>query len=84
MWHTGYRKPSRVALRLIALHRGERVLDGVWEGFTVRGKDLVDPHGNTVGLGNLLAYRLILQLAADLARQAGPEAQDRFYRTLAG
>jgi hypothetical protein len=84
MWQSGRRKPSRVALRLIALYRGERVLAGRWEGFTVRGDDLVDLHGNTVSRGQLLAYVFVMQLAAELARQAGPEVQARFYRMLAG
>jgi hypothetical protein len=82
LWKTGARRPSRQSLRLISLYRDERVLDGVWAGFTVRGEHLVDPHGNTVSRGNLLAYVLIIQYAADMARRAGPEAQDRFYQLL--
>ncbi|MGH7121042.1 MAG: DUF3653 domain-containing protein [Acetobacteraceae bacterium] len=82
LWRSGRRKPSRQALRLITLYRQERVLEGVWDGFTVRGPDLVDPHGNTVSARHILAYVAIIQLAAEFARQAGPAAQERFYATL--
>jgi hypothetical protein len=43
---------------------------------------LVDPEGRTVTVGQLRAYWIVMQLAAELARQAGPDAQERYYRAL--
>ena len=82
-YKAGSRRPSRQILRIIALYRAERVLEGPWAHWTVRDDCLVDPHGNYVTAGQIMAYVLVIQHAAELARQAGPEAQERHYRLLA-
>lgn len=82
LYKAGVRRPSRQALRLFSLHRDERVLTGPWADCSVRGAHLVDPEGQTLTLGQLRAYWIVMALAAELARQAGPEAQERYYEAL--
>ncbi|MGA8708257.1 MAG: hypothetical protein WB646_14870 [Steroidobacteraceae bacterium] len=43
---------------------------------------MIDPDGATLTVGQLRAYWIVMQLAAELARKAGPEAQERHYRAL--
>lgn len=83
LYKSGARKPSRQALRLFGLYRSERVLTGAWAHCTVRGDHLVDPDGQTVTVGQLRAYWIVMQLAAELARRAGPDAQEQYYEALA-
>lgn len=82
LYKAGQRKPSRQALRLFTLYRQGRLLTGAWSECAVRGECLVDPDGAAVTVGQLRAYWIVMQLAAELARQAGPEAQERYYRAL--
>ena len=82
LYKAGQRKPSRQSLRLFTLHRQERLLVGPWAQCSVRREHLVDPEGRTVTVGQLRAYWIVMQLAAELARQAGPDAQERYYRAL--
>ncbi len=48
----------------------------------MRGDHLVDPEGQTVTVGQLRAYMIVMQLASELARRAGPEAQEQFFAAL--
>lgn len=72
---------SRAALRLFTLHRDQRVLDGYWPGWTLHKGVLTDPEGNSVTQGQLRAYGLVMQLAADLARR-DPEAHEHYLSIL--
>jgi hypothetical protein len=82
LYKAGLRKPSRQALRLFTLHRDGRVLSGAWRDCSLRGELLVDPHGRTVTVGQLQAYWIVMQLAAEYARLLGPAEQRRFSEAL--
>jgi hypothetical protein len=82
LYKAGVRRPSRQALRLFTLYRDERVLCGPWGECSVRGEHLVDPDGQTVTVGQLRAYWIVMALAAELARRAGPDAQERYYEAI--
>lgn len=76
-WKAGTMRPARAALRLFGLYRDGRALGDAWHGWTVRDGVLVDPEGNQTTQGQLRAYGLVMQLAADLARR-DPEAHERY------
>lgn len=82
LYKAGRRKPSRQALRLFSLFRDGRVLSGVWRDCCVRGDRLVDPEDQSVTLGQLRAYWIVMQLAAEYARLLGPDQQERYYDAL--
>ena len=77
MCKIGARKPSKAALRLFVLHRDGRVVGPEWTGWTIRRDQLVDPEGNRTTQAQLRAYWMIVQLARELAREAG---RDEDYR----
>jgi hypothetical protein len=54
----------------------------VWRDCCVRGDRLFDPEDRTVTLGQLRAYWIVMQLAAEYARLLGPDQQERFYEAL--
>jgi hypothetical protein len=72
---------SRSALRLFTLHRDQRVLDDHWTGWKLHEGVLADPEGNSVSQGQLRAYGLVMQLAADLASR-DPESRDLYLSIL--
>lgn len=77
-WKSGKATPSRASLRLFNLYRSRKVLlSPAWDGWLVNGDVLVDPEGNATSQGQLRAYYLVYQLAAELARDR-PEARRRF------
>jgi hypothetical protein len=82
LYKAGSRKPSRQALRLFALFRDGRVLAGAWRDCCVRGDRLIDPEDQGLTLGQLRAYWIVMQLAAEYARMLGPAQQERFYEAL--
>ena len=55
-------------MRLFRLHRELRVLGEAWEGWQIRDEGIVDPDGNVTTRGQLSAYWIIMQYAAELAR----------------
>jgi len=58
------------------------VLSGVWRDCCVRGDRLIDPEDRGVTLGQLRAYWIVMQLAAEYARLLGPAEQQRFSEAL--
>jgi hypothetical protein len=72
---------SRTALRLFALYRDGKVLDGHWPGWTAHNGVLTDPEGNSTSQTQLRAYWLVMQLAADLASR-DPESRQRYWDLL--
>jgi hypothetical protein len=48
----------------------------------IRGDRLFDPEDRAVTLGQLRAYWIVMQLAAEFARLLGPAQQERFYEAL--
>lgn len=76
-WKSGDSSPSRPALRLFNLHRARKVLASpAWDGWLVNGDELVSPEGNSTTQGQLRAYYLVYQLAAELTRDR-PEYRQR-------
>jgi len=69
LYKSNWRKPSRQALRVFVLHRDGRVLSDVWRDCCVRGDRLIDPEDQGVTLGQLRAYWIVMQLAAEYARR---------------
>ena len=80
LYKIGARKPSKQALRLFVLHRDRRVLAESWDGWCVKKDRLVDPDGNETSQGQLRAYWMVVQLAHELAREAG--RVDEYYQLL--
>jgi hypothetical protein len=80
---TGKRKPTKQVAKLFLLHKAERVLTGKWRDWVVRGDTIVDPDGKATTHAQLQGYWLIMQFAAELAREAGPSAHLEFHRLLA-
>lgn len=81
LWKQNKRKPSLQALRLFTLHRDELLLGEAWRGWKVRGGTLVDPDGNATTQGQLRAYWLIVQYAAELSKR-DPIEYERFQTLL--
>lgn len=73
----GDRTPSPQARQLFLLHRDGRVLNDCWPGWRVQGDRLIDPEGMATTQGQLKAYVLVYQLAAEYARQSA-DARVRF------
>jgi hypothetical protein len=67
-YKNGSKRPSRSVMRLFRLHRELRVLGESWEGWQIRDEGIVDPDGNVTTRGQLTAYWIIMQYAAELAR----------------
>ena len=72
---------SRSALRLFVAHRDQRVLDEYWVGWTLHKGVLTDPEGNSLTQGQLRAYGLVLQLAAELASRDA-DSRERYLAIL--
>lgn len=79
-WKRSGRAPH-AALRLFRAYRDQRVLDEHWVGWTVHQGVLTDPEGNVTTQGQLRAYSLVMQLAADLAAR-DPEAREQYLALL--
>lgn len=71
------RTPSAQARRLFLLHRDGRVLNDTWPGWRIKGDRLVDPEGNVTTQGQLRAYSMVYQLAAELVHRH-PDVRERF------
>lgn len=74
---SGRLKPSLQVLRLVTLYREERVLEGPWARFRVRGRLLIDPEGRVYSDSVLRGYEMLLQWAHGLAAQLG--RTDEYY-----
>lgn len=81
LYKSGRRKPSRTVLRLLTLHREERVLGAEWRGFRVVGNTIVDPQGSGVTPAQLEGYIIVMQFAAEMAKR-NPEDRAQFYALL--
>jgi len=79
----GKRKPSKQVAKLFLLHKDERVLTGKWREWVVRGDTIVDPEGRATTRAQLQGYWLIMQFAAEIARDSGPDAYQEFQKLLA-
>jgi hypothetical protein len=79
-WKRGGGVP-RPALRLFALYRDGKVLDEYWTNWTTRKGVLTDPDGTSTTKGQLAAYWVVMQFAADLARH-DPETAQAFHDLL--
>lgn len=82
LYKIGARKPSRQSLRLFVLHRDGLVLSGAWAKCCVREDRLFDPDGQPITVSQLRAYLIVMQMAAEYARQLGPKQQLQFYEVL--
>jgi hypothetical protein len=80
LYKIGKRKPSRQALRLFTLHRDGQFLTADWAGWAVTKDHITDPDGNRTTRGQLQAYWIIVQLAHQLAADAG--VLDQYYTLL--
>src|ERR1035437_10149742 len=67
-YKNGSKRPSRSVMKLFRLHIELRVLGEGWEGWQVRDAGLVDPDGNVTTRSQLMAYWIVMQYAAELAR----------------
>ena len=67
-YKNGSKRSSRPVMKLFRLHRELRVLGEGWEGWQVRDAGLVDPDGNVTTRAQLMAYWIVMQYAAELAR----------------
>lgn len=81
LYKIGARKPSKHVMRLFVLHRDGRVLGPEWREWAVRKDRLVSPEGQETTQGQLAAYWLIVQLAADLAAK-DPETREQYWQIL--
>jgi len=81
-YKAGRRRVPRPVLRLWSLYGQRRVLGDEWAGWLINGHSIVDPDGNATTVGQLNAYWIVMQLAAEYARQLGPAQQERFYEAL--
>jgi hypothetical protein len=79
-WKRGGAAP-RPALRLFGLYRDGKVLDEHWKGWRAVKGVLSDPGGNCTTQGQLVAYWLVMQFAADLARR-DPDTVAEFHALL--
>lgn len=78
----GTSKPSTSVLRLFELHARGRVLGAEWKHWRVLGDRLVDPEGGDFTENRLRGYHMMMQYAAELARNAGDDARDRYFELL--
>jgi transcriptional regulator with XRE-family HTH domain len=67
-YKNGSKRPSRSVMRLFRLHREFRVLGESWDGWLIKDDGIVDPDGNVTTRPQLLAYWIVMQYAAELAR----------------
>ena len=81
LYKIGARKPSKQVMRLFVLHRDGRVLGPEWREWAVRKDRLVSPEGEETTQGQLAAYYLVMQLAADVASR-DPEAREVYRQIL--
>ena len=80
LYKIGTSTPSKSAVRLFVLHRDGRVLGPEWTRWTIRKDQLIDPEGNGTTQSQLRAYWMLIQLARELARDAG--RIDEYYQLL--
>lgn len=66
-YRAGVVAPSPRTLRLFRLHYDGRILGPDWDGFCVKGGVLWTPEDRPVNPGQLHAFALILQLAAEVS-----------------
>lgn len=78
----GTTKPSPGVLKLFELHARGRILGAEWKGWRIVGDRLVDPEGGDFTQGRLRAYGIMMQYAAELARNAGEPARSRYFELL--
>jgi hypothetical protein len=67
-YKNGSKRPSRSVLKLFRLHAEGRVLGDGWEGWRVDAEAVFDDLGNRTTRAQLEAYWIIMQYAAELAR----------------
>lgn len=67
-YKNGSKRPSRPVLKLFRLHKELRVLGDGWEGWAVRNGSIFDADGNETTRQQLMAYWVVMQYAAELAR----------------
>jgi transcriptional regulator with XRE-family HTH domain len=81
---SGQLKPSLQVLRLATLYGEERVLEGPWARFRVRGRLLIDPEGRVYSDSVLRGYEMLLQWAHGLAGELGrtDEYYDRYLKVI--
>lgn len=81
-WKRGEQEPSPQAMLLFQLHRDGRILGPEWQGWSVRGAQLVDPENQSTSQGQLRAYAINYQLLRELMRKLdgedAAEARARF------
>ena len=80
----GTTKPSKSVLKLFELYARNRVLGAEWKGWRVQGDRLVDPEGGDFTENRLRGYSMVMQYAAELARNSGEDARDRYFELLEG
>lgn len=78
----GTSKPSGAVLKLFKLHARHQLLGAEWKGWQVIGDRLVDPEGGDFTQNRLRGYSMMMQYAAELARNAGGDARDRYFELL--
>jgi hypothetical protein len=67
-YKNGTKRPSPASLKLFKLHRDMKVLGEGWDGWAVKNGSIVDPDGNVTTSGQLAAYWVVMQYAAEIAR----------------
>jgi hypothetical protein len=67
-YKNGSKRPSRTVLKIFRLYKEGRVLGEAWEGWVVKNGVIFDPDGNGTTSQQLLAYWIVMQYAAELAR----------------
>jgi len=78
----GTSKPSKSVLKLFELHARNRILGPEWKGWRCLGGRLIDPEGLDFTQNRLRGYSMMMQYAAELARNAGDSARDRYFELL--
>lgn len=71
LYKIGARRPSKASQRLFRLYRDGRVLAEGWDDWRAQKDVLIDPDVNRTTQGQLRAYWILIQLARELARDAG-------------
>ena len=76
-WKRGEQTPSPQALLLFKLHRDGRILGPEWQGWHVRGAQIVSARNQSTTQGQLRAYAINYQLLHELMRKLnGADAAD--------
>ncbi len=69
-------------LKLFELHARSRVLGAEWKHWRIVDDRLIDPEGDDFTQNRLRGYSMMMQYAAELARNAGEDARDRYFSLL--